>query len=57
MPAEAEQRKIAVLVVVAVQEPPLLLTVEWDVAGVEVEDNLLRLGILALQEDLDPKPF
>ena len=44
--AEGVERQIAVAVVIAVEEPPLLVPVQGVVRGVQVEDDLLRwLGV------------
>ena len=51
--AEHVERQVAVAAVVAVKEPPLLLTVQRVVGGVEVEDDLLRWPLVRLQEQVD----
>ena len=51
--AEHVERQVAVAVIVAVEEPPLLLAVQRVVGGVEVEDDLLRRPLVRLQEQID----
>ena len=48
--AEHVQRQIAVAVVIAVEEAPLLMPVQRVVGGVEIEDDLLRRSLVRLQE-------
>jgi hypothetical protein len=55
--AEDVQRKITVILVVAVEEASQLTTVDRVVGGVEVQDDALgRLGV-GLEEEVDEKPF
>lgn len=47
--AEHVQRQIAVAVVIAVEEAPLLMPVQRVVGGVEIEDDLLRRSLVRLK--------
>ena len=51
--AEHIQRQIAVAVVVAVEEPALLMAVQRAVGRVEVEDDLSGRPIVRLEEQVD----
>ena len=51
--AEHVKRQVAVAVVVAVEEPPLLVAVQRVVGGVEVEHDLLRRALVGVEEQLD----
>ena len=44
-PAEHVERQVAVAVVIAVEEPPLLLAVQRIVGRIEIEDDLLRRAL------------
>ena len=50
------QREIAVVPVVAVEEPPLLAAVQRVVGGVEIEHDLRRRGGMGLQEQVHQQP-
>ena len=50
--AEDVERQVAVAVVVAVEEPPLLVAVDRVVCGVEVEHDLLRRALVGVEEQL-----
>ena len=50
--AEDVERQVAVAVVIAVEEPALLLAVHRIVGGIEIEDDPLRRGSVRLQEDV-----
>jgi hypothetical protein len=50
---EDVQRQVAVFVVVAVKEAPLLLAVQFHVGGVQVEHDLLRRRLEGLQKHCD----
>ena len=50
------QRQIAVVPVVAVEEPALLATVQRIVGGVEIEYDLRRRGGMGLQEQVHQQP-
>ena len=52
-PAEHVERQVAVAVVVAVEEPALLLAVHRIVGRIEIEDDLLRRPLVRLQEQVD----
>jgi hypothetical protein len=51
--AEHVERQIAVAVVVAVEEPPLLLAVQWIIRCIEIEDDLLGRPRVRLHELVD----
>ncbi len=51
--AEHVERQVAVAAVVAVEEPPFLLTVDWIVGGIEIEHDLFGRLSVRLQEDID----
>ena len=51
--AEHIQRQIAVAVVVAVEEPGLLMAVQRVVGRVEVEDDLSGRPVVRLEEQVD----
>ena len=51
--AEHVERQIAVAVVIAVEEPPLLLAVQRIVGRIEIENDLLRRALMRLQEQID----
>ena len=55
--AEHVERQIAVAVVIAVEEPPLLLAMHRIVGGVEIEDDLARRALMRLQEQVDHQPL
>src|SRR5215216_2699189 len=55
--AEDVQRQIAVAIVIAVEEPPLLVPVQRVVGGVEINDNLLGRGLMRLQKQCHEQPF
>lgn len=43
MPAtEDVERQVAIAVVIAVEEPPFLVAVQWIIGGVQIEDDLTR---------------
>ena len=50
--AEHIERQVAVAVVVAVEEPPLLVAVQRIVGGVEVEHDLLRRLGVGVEEEV-----
>ena len=51
--AEDVQGQITVATIVAVEEPPLLLSVQGVVGGIQVEDDLLRRPLLGFEEQID----
>jgi hypothetical protein len=51
--AEDVERQVAVAVVIAVEEAPLLMSVHRIVSGVEIKDDLLRGAAMRLQEQVD----
>ena len=51
--AEDVERQVAVAVVIAVEEPPLLMAVQRIVGGVEVEHDLLRRALVGVEEQVD----
>src|SRR5207248_5256288 len=53
--AEHVQGKIAVAIVIAVEEPALLLAVQWIIGRIEIENDLPRGAFVRLQEQLDQK--
>ena len=60
--AEHIERQVAVAVVIAVEEPPLLAPVQRVVGGVEVEHDLLRRPVVGVEEEvheqrLDRRPL
>src|SRR5262245_34277354 len=56
-PTEDVQRQIAVAVVIAVKEAPLLVPVQRVVGGVEVENDLLGRVLVRLEKQLDKQPL
>ena len=56
-PAEHVERQVAVAVVIAVEEPPLLLAVHRIVGRIEIKDDLVRCSLLGLQEQVDEQPL
>ena len=52
LPAEDVQRQIAVVPVVAVEEPPLLVPVHRIVRGVQIQDDLGRRFAMGLEKHL-----
>jgi hypothetical protein len=56
-PAEYVKRKVAVAVVIAVEEPPLLVPVHRIVGCIEIEDDLVWRPLVRLQEQVDQKPL
>src|SRR5215216_6123833 len=54
---EDVQRQIAVAIVIAVEEPPLLVPVQRVVGGVEINDNLLGRCLMRLQKQCHEQPF
>ncbi len=55
--AENIEWKIAITVVVAVEEPPFLLAVQRIVGGVEIEDDLLRRALVSLEKQINQQRF
>ena len=51
--AEHVERQIAVAVVIAVEEPALLVAVQRIVGGIEVEDDLRRRLRVRIEEQID----
>ena len=47
--AEDVQRQIAVIIVVAVEEPPFLVAVQRIVRGIQVQDDLARRLVMGLR--------
>ena len=56
-PAEHVERQVAVAVVIAVEEPPLLLAVHRIVGRIEIKDDLVRCSLVRLQEQVDEQPL
>src|SRR5205807_9955364 len=52
LPAEHVERQIAVAVVIAVEEPSLLLAVHWIIGRVQVENDLPRSTPVRFQEQV-----
>ena len=52
-PAEHIQGQIAVAIVIAVKEPPLLMAVQRIIGGVEVENDLFGRPDVSLEEEVD----
>ncbi len=52
-PAKNVERQVAVAVVIAVEEAPLLRPVHRIIGGIEIEDDLLRRSLVRLQEQVD----
>ena len=50
LPAEHVQRQIAVAVIIAMEEPPLLLAMHRIIGRIEVENDLTRRAPVRLQE-------
>ena len=55
--AEDVERQVAVAVVVAVEEAPLLATMQRVVGGVEVEDQPRRRPRMGIEEEIDEQPL
>ena len=55
--AEDVERQVAIAVVVAMEEPTFLLAVDRVVGGVEVEHDLLRRSLVAIEEDVHEQCF
>ncbi len=54
--AENVKRQIAIAIVIAMKEPPLLMTVQRIVGGIEIEDNMGReASLLAGRDVLGPE--
>ena len=51
--AEHVERQVAVAIVIAVEEPPLLLAVQRIVRRIQVEDDLPGRPLVRLKEQLD----
>jgi len=56
-PAEDVERQIAVAIVIAVEEAPLLVPVQRVIGRVEVENDLLRRRGVRLEEEIDKQAF
>jgi hypothetical protein len=56
-PAEDVEWQIAVAIVIAVEEAPLLVPVQRVIARVEVENDLLRRLGVRLEEEIDKQAF
>src|SRR5439155_22795146 len=54
-PAEHVERQVAVTVVIAVEEPSLLISVQRIIGRIKIEDDLLRRSHMRLQEQIDWK--
>jgi hypothetical protein len=55
--AEDVERQIAVAIVIAVEEPSLLVPVDRIVGGVEIEDDLLGCGLVRCHEEVHKQPL
>jgi DDE family transposase len=55
--AEHVKRQIAVAVVIAMEEPALLLAMHRIVGGVEIENDLARRPLMRLQEQINQQPL
>jgi hypothetical protein len=55
--AEHIERQIAVIVIIAVKEPPLLMPEERDVGGVEIEHDLAGRARMRIQKQIDQEPL
>jgi hypothetical protein len=55
--AEHIERQIAVAIVIAVEEPALLMAVQRIVGGIEIKDDLLRRPCVGLEEQIDEQPL
>src|SRR4030095_3327570 len=53
--AEYVQRQVAITVVIAVEEPPLLLPMDRIIGGIKIEDNLTRWAFVSFQKKIDEK--
>lgn len=51
------ERQVAVAVVVAVEEPAFLVTVQRVIGGVEIEHDLARRRVVGFQEQVDEQSF
>ncbi len=56
-PAEHVERQVAVAIIVAVEEPALLMAVQRVVGGVEVQDDLLGRLRVGVKEQVDEQAF
>ena len=45
-----QKRQVAITVIIAMEEPPFLLAVQWVVRGIQVQDDLLRRTPMCRQE-------
>lgn len=55
--AEDIQRQITVVIVIAVKEPPLLMTMQRIIGGVQIQDDLPRRRRMRVEKQLDPQPL
>jgi len=56
-PAKNIERQITVAVVIAVEEPPFLVPVDWVIGGIEIKDDLVWSARVRLQKQVDQKPL
>ena len=56
-PTEDIERQVAVIVVIAVEEAPLLMPVQRIIGGVEIEDDLFRRHDMRVEKDIDQQPL
>lgn len=55
--AEDVDRQVAVAVVLAVEEPAFLMTVQRVIGGVEIEHDLAWRRVVGFQEQVDEQSF
>ena len=55
--AEHVQRQIAIAIVVAVEEPALLMPMQGIIGGVEVDIDVHRRPLMGIEEQLDKQPL
>jgi hypothetical protein len=54
---EDVQRQIAVAIVIAVKETPLLVPVQRIISGVQIQDDLARCFLVRIEEYIHPQPL
>jgi hypothetical protein len=54
---EDVQRQIAVAIVIAVKEPPLLMPVQWIIGGIKIQDDLARGCTVCVEKHIHPQPL
>ena len=52
-PTENIKRQVAVAVIIAVKEPPLLIAMHRIISGIKIENDLVRRSFVRFQEQVD----